>query len=156
MMRFVVEDAKLMPTKKYISDAGFDLYSAGNFKLYFGTSVTIPTGVRIEWAQSSNISFGNGLRFGLMCLIKPKSGLAAEGLTIDAGVIDCGYTGEILVLARCWSRTGYVIRKYDPIAQIIPLLVYLPNVVTVEKEDDTRQTDGGIARFYTKGIILPE
>ena len=60
--------------------------------------------------------FGTGLAIqtpeGTYGRIAPRSGLAAKhGITVDAGVIDRDYTGEVKILLVNHSHNDYLIKK---------------------------------------------
>ena len=80
-----------IPTRATRGSAGYDLYvprSSDIIKLEPGRSVLIPLGFRAK------------IREGCFALIKVRSGLAGQGLWVNAGVIDEDYRGEWKVLVR--------------------------------------------------------
>ena len=75
------------PTKAYPTDAGYDLYSCVYKKLNSYERAVISTGICVEIPK------------GFYGRIAPRSGLAVRnGIDVLAGVIDCGYRGEIGVV----------------------------------------------------------
>jgi dUTP pyrophosphatase len=52
-------------------------------------------------------------------IVKTRSGLARERLLCNAGVIDAGYRGEIVILIENLGDKSYVIHKGDKIAQML-------------------------------------
>lgn len=99
-----------VPVKAHATDAGYDLVSTVAPILGPGQRVLIPTGLHI------NLPTGT---VGYVC---PRSGLAANcGITVTnaPGVIDPGYTGEILVNLINLGARPYKIHRGDRIAQLI-------------------------------------
>lgn len=98
------------PVKAHPTDAGYDLESTATTILGPGQRALIPTGLHI------NLPAGT---VGYVC---PRSGLAAKhGITVTnaPGVIDPGYTGEILVNLINLGAYPYTIHSGDRIAQLI-------------------------------------
>jgi dUTP pyrophosphatase len=133
----ISEDAKL-PTKSYSGDLGYDLYSieeventdSVNKKLF-----KIRTGICVKLPD----------HFG--AFIKERSSMGAKGIEIRGGVIDRGYTGEIVVIAELPINTK--ISKGDKIAQLVPIFVTDFKILSV---DDLSQTDRGNRGFGSSGI----
>lgn len=98
------------PVKAHTTDAGYDLAATADKTLAPGYRALIPTGLRI------NLPAGT---VGYVC---PRSGLAAKhGITVlnAPGVVDPGYTGEILVNLINLDEYPYMILEGDKIAQLI-------------------------------------
>lgn len=99
-----------VPVKAHPTDAGYDLAATTNKTLAPGQRALIPTGLHIV------------LPAGTVGYVCPRSGLAAKhGITVlnAPGVIDPGYTGEILVNLINLDEYPYVILEGDRIAQLI-------------------------------------
>jgi len=69
------------------------------------------------------------VRLGL--LLKTRSGMASFGFTVEGGVIDPRYTGEIIVLLSC--KYDFTINPGDKIAQAVPVEVLTGEVIEVEE-----------------------
>src|SRR3954469_24890855 len=81
------EDSEIIiPKKKHNADAGYDLQSRDTTKIPPGGMMLMRTG----------LSFG--IPEGYFGLIKARSSLAIAGLSVEGGVIDSGYDGEIIVI----------------------------------------------------------
>lgn len=121
------KDAKA-PYKSRISDAGYDLCCVGDVIVPAGERVGIKTGVAVAIPE------------GYVGLIWPRSGLAVKGgIDVLAGVIDSGYTGEIVVCVLNTDKFyDHYFKKGDKIAQIIfqPYLTFdLQQVQSLESTD---------------------
>lgn len=95
------------PTKSNTTDAGYDLYSVNDVAIPKGYNALINTGIAIEIPK------------GYVGLIWDRSSLGVKGIHRHAGVIDCGYTGEVKVCLHNTSAVTYEIKKGDRIAQLI-------------------------------------
>src|SRR5580658_4178902 len=93
-------------------DIGYDLYSAVDLIIPARGAAAISTGIAIEF-----VPVAGGI-------VKTRSGLARKRLMCNAGVIDAGYRGEVIVLMENLGDEPYTIRKGDKIAQLLehPLL----------------------------------
>lgn len=95
------------PTKSNTTDAGYDLYSVNDVAIPKGYNALINTGIAIEIPK------------GFVGLIWDRSSLGVKGIHRHAGVIDCGYTGEVKVCLHNNSAVTYDVKKGDRIAQLI-------------------------------------
>lgn len=121
-----------MPTRAHEFDAGLDLYSADN-DVYISprNSELFDTGVHIQLPKNT-VGF-----------LKSKSGLNVNHSLTSEGVIDCGYTGSIVVKLYNHSDRSYRVRKGDKISQLVILPCLLPELEVVDSLEDTeRGTDG--------------
>ena len=121
-----------MPTRAHEFDAGLDLYSARNeVYIYPGESELFDTGVHVQLPQNT-VGF-----------LKSKSGLNVKhGITSD-GVIDCGFTGSIMVKLYNHGEKTYLVRKGDKISQLVILPCLLPELEVVDSLEDTERGTGG-------------
>ena len=88
-------------------DIGYDLYSAAELTIPAHAAAGVPTGIAVEF-----LPVAGGI-------VKTRSGLARKRLLCNAGVIDAGYRGEIIVLMENLGDAPYTIRKGDKIAQLL-------------------------------------
>lgn len=98
------------PVKAHPADAGYDLTATVTQVLEPGQRALIPTGLHIGLPPNT---------VGYIC---PRSGIAAKhGVTVlnAPGVIDPGYTGEILVNLINLGSEPYTVQRGDRIAQLI-------------------------------------
>ena len=81
---------------------------------------------------------------GYFGLIKPRSGLALhKKITVDAGVIDRDYAGEIQVLLVNRSHKRFVVEEGDRIAQILIIRNLNPKIEEVAILEGTLRGSSG-------------
>jgi dUTP pyrophosphatase len=88
-------------------DIGYDLYSVEDVTIAAQGATGVHTGIAIEFAPAAG------------GIIKTRSGLAKKRLMCNAGVIDAGYRGEIIVLMENLGANPYTIHRGDKIAQLL-------------------------------------
>jgi dUTP diphosphatase len=88
-------------------DIGYDLYSAEEITIPARGTAGVHTGIAIEFVPTAG------------GVIKTRSGMAKKRLMCNAGVIDAGYRGEVIVLMENLADEAYAIRKGDKIAQLL-------------------------------------
>jgi len=120
-----LNDKALLPTRKYLGDAGLDLYPMHNYWIYPVQTVIIPLGIAVEVPE------------GYFGLIKEKGGVDFQ---IEAGVLDSNYRGELKIKIRNTERYGGFIKKDKAIAQLI-ILPYLD--LEVEEVEELSETERG-------------
>ncbi|MCF1694294.1 dUTP diphosphatase [Corynebacterium argentoratense] len=122
------------PMKAHPTDAGYDLVATAAKTLAPGQHALIPTGLHI------NLPAGT---VGYVC---PRSGLAANcGITVlnAPGVIDPGYTGEVLVNLVNFGPDSYTIHPGDRIAQLIIHQTVEVDWQHVAEFDETQRGNNG-------------
>ena len=73
-------------------DIGYDLYSSEDLIIAAHGAAGVHTGIAIEFVPAAG------------GIVKTRSGLARKRLLCNAGVIDAGYRGEIIVLMENLAR----------------------------------------------------
>lgn len=134
-------DAKL-PSKKYASDAGFDLSSVQKISIWPGKSEVVHTGVHINLVD------------GWEAQIRSRSGLAAKsGIFVlnSPGTVDSSYKGELMVILKNSSSDVFNINIGDRIAQLVIKEVPLVTLVETDKID-TESTSRGTKGFGSTGV----
>ena len=147
-MKIMLDKGAIMPTRAHKNDAGLDLYANADFYVpcarIYGTEncgavagscevgdETHDTGVHVEIPE------------GYVGMIKSKSGLNVKhGLTAE-GVIDCGYTGSIVVKLYNHTSKDYSFKKGDKIAQLVIMPIITPELELVNSLEKTDRGDGG-------------
>jgi len=98
----------LLPTVAHPGeDIGYDLYSAEELTIAAHGAAGVHTGIAIEFVPTAG------------GIVKTRSGLAKKQLMCNAGVIDAGYRGEVIVLMENLGAEPYTVRKGDKIAQLL-------------------------------------
>lgn len=99
------EDAKI-PTRAYIHDGAYDVYSVEDIHLIPGDHKNVGCGVAIE------------VRDGFSYDLRGRSGLNRLGIIASLGLVDSFYSNEIRVVLSNFSGKEYTIKKGDRVAQI--------------------------------------
>jgi len=137
-VKLLHEDAKL-PVRAHDSDAGLDLFSIEDAVVKARGRLLVKTGISIQ------LPFGHiELPFGYYGQVASKSGLSVKhGIEVGAGVIDEGYTGEVMVMLYNHSDDDFVINKGDKIAQLLVKPVSYCDVQQVNYVSDSDRGNGG-------------
>ena len=121
-----------LPERAHEHDAGLDVFADETVTLPEYGRATIRTGIVVNLLYPWQVG-----------LIWPRSGLAAKGISTDAGVIDSGYRGEVKIVMTNSTPHRYTIHQGDKIAQILIQKVFLDEVMEVQElEDSTRGANG--------------
>jgi dUTP pyrophosphatase len=111
-------------------DIGYDLYASEDVILAPRGAVGVPTGIAIEFDPPAG------------GVVKTRSGMAKKRLMCNAGVIDAGYRGEIIVLMENLGDQSYEIRRGDKIAQLLEHPFIANEVVEAELAEADRGSKG--------------
>lgn len=86
--------------------------------------------------------------------VAPRSGLAAKhSIDVGAGVIDADYRGPVKVILFNFSDADFAIKTGDRIAQLIIERIYTPEVVVVEKLEESVRGAGGFGSTGGFGVV---
>ncbi len=124
------ENAK-MPTKAHETDAGFDIYTPYEFTVKAGDSATVMTGVHMI------------IPCGYCGLVVSKSGLNTKYDIKTTGLIDAGYTGEIIIKVQNHGHKDFHFHKGEKITQIMILPVPKVTLNMVDELPETERSDKG-------------
>ena len=130
----LMNDDAIIPTPASKRSAGLDLYSSIDVNIDINSIKKINTGIRVSLPRNS---YGS---------IRDKSSLAAKGILISGGVIDNGYTGEIIVI-RTSLIESIKIEKGQKIAQLIVSNITYPDIKLVKSLKDTERNDKGFGKM---------
>jgi len=136
-------DYTVLPTRKFPTDAGLDLYNYSPEKysvVHPFTFKALQTGITIEIPK------------GYVGQIWPKSG---SDYLVGAGIIDSSYQGEILVKIYNGWDTELILQHGTAIAQLVLVPVITPAVVEVNRDKihqikTARGSTGGIVKGYSQ------
>jgi dUTP diphosphatase len=123
-------DATLPTVAHPGEDIGYDLYSAADLTIPAHGAAGVPTGIAVEFSPPAG------------GIVKTRSGLAKKRLMCNAGVIDAGYRGEIIVLMENFGPEPYTIRRGDKIAQLLEHPFPATEVVEAELNETSRGAKG--------------
>lgn len=127
----MLDDGAYMPEKAHNVDAGFDIRTPVNAYLCDCDSLIIDTGVHIEIPE------------GYVGFLKSKSGLNVRHDLTGEGVIDCGYTGSIIVKLYNNGVEPHSFRRGDKIIQLVILPIPEVNLIQVDKLEATERGNNG-------------
>lgn len=105
---FELGEGAKAPYKKYIGDAGWDLYVSRPADIPAGETVDIHTDVRINMPP---YLYGR--------ITGRSSSLRHHGLLVNEGIIDNGYTGELFVCVHNVGNETFHVEKGMRLAQIL-------------------------------------
>ena len=123
---------------------GFDLYSPYNVIIPRRDNILISTKLRL---YIPNGCYGN-------IESTSKSGFGLNGITVEGGVVDRDYMGDIKVLLYNHNNgNDYTVKKGDVIAQIICQKICYPTLVEKKKGENFNENGSsrGIAGFGSSG-----
>ena len=113
-----------LPTRTHSTDAGLDIYASEEILVTHLHAVIIPTGIAINIPE------------GYEGTIRPRSGKSVKtNLRVVLGTIDCGFNGEIGVIADALDRSSYLVQRGEKIAQLVIQKVELPQLEIVDQFD---------------------
>jgi len=164
VVKFTAEHSNArLPERAHDTDAGYDLYSVDDLVIYSGERAIVRTGLTMELPGSfvehtvySRIS-GNhpaciDLNISWEAQIRPRSGLAfKKGITVinSPGTIDAGYRGPLNVILANHGSEPFVIKTGDRIAQLVFNLTMHPEIIMVDKLNESDRNRGG---FGSTGV----
>ena len=129
-------EGAILPTRAHLTDAGLDIYSVEPKTIKAHEGEVIKTGLHIKLPKNT------------AGLLVSKSGLNVHYNITSTGLIDEGYTGEIMVKLYNHGNSDYQIKKGDKISQLVIIPVLYSKVVSCETLEDTER---GTAGFGSTG-----
>ena len=131
------------PVKSSPNSVGFDLSSPRDAVIPPQNWITLFTDIAIS------------LPVGTYGRVAPRSGLAAlHGISVDAGVIDPDYTGNIGVVLVNRSKKPFAIHTGDRIAQLICEQAAYPELREIKDLKTTVRGAEGFGSSGTAGFSL--
>ncbi|KAF2855390.1 dUTP diphosphatase [Plenodomus tracheiphilus IPT5] len=128
----LLSDKATAPTKGSAYAAGHDLYSAKDITIPARGRALVPTDISIS------------VPVGTYGRVAPRSGLAYKhGIDTLAGVIDADYRGPVGVILANLSDNDFEVKVGDRIAQLIVEKIVMPDVVVVQKLEESVRGAGG-------------
>lgn len=136
-MNVYVERGAYMPKRAHKTDAGLDVRSRENRIIKAHGGALLHTGLHVQ------------LPHGTAGLLVSKSGLNVKHGITSTGLIDEGYTGEILVKLYNNSDESYIVHKGDKISQLVVIPVLYEDIHLKNFLDEN--TDRGSKGFGSTG-----
>lgn len=130
-IKIKLEKWAYMPERAHETDAGADLRTPHDVIVMPHGSAVVDTGVAIELPPDS------------VGMLKSKSGLNVKHGITSEGVIDVGYTGNIVVKLYNHSDKPYGFKAGDKITQLVIMPILTPTFVQVDELEDTDRGNNG-------------
>lgn len=137
-MNIFIEKGAFAPKRAHKTDAGLDIRSKETRIVKAHRGATLHTGLHVE------------LPHGTAGLLVSKSGLNVKHGITSTGLIDEGYTGEIMVKLYNNSDEHYLVRAGDKISQLVVIPVLYEDIHFVDSIDS--DTDRGSQGFGSTGL----
>ena len=115
-MNIYVEKGAYVPERAHKTDAGLDVKSCENRLIKAHRGALLHTGLHVQ------------LPHGTAGLLVSKSGLNVEYGITSTGLIDEGYTGEIMVKLYNHSDYDYYVNAGDKISQLVVIPVLYEDI----------------------------
>lgn len=96
-----------VPTRKRLTDVGYDIYSIQDVHLDPGRTTIVETGIRVATPP------------GYYYTIEGRSSLWKIGIVPNRGIIDATFCGDLVVGLVNFAEKPYHVRVGDRIAQLI-------------------------------------
>ena len=123
-----------IPSQKHASDIGYDISSSEDVTLQSDKVTLVSTGIAISLPQQC------------AGFVLPRSGLSTKHkitLINSPGLIDPGYTGELLVPLMNYGNKDYDIKAGDRIAQLVLVNTHGVDFKVVDSLPETDRSSGG-------------
>lgn len=131
VIKVVVDDGGLMPVRAHATDAGADIMTPVGFVLSGRCSAAIRTRVHVELPPNT------------VGMLKSKSGLNVKSDIVSEGVIDQGYTGEIIVKLYNHGVRPHYFHAGDKVTQLVVMPVIYPTYVRADSIEGGERGDSG-------------
>lgn len=131
-MKIKLDENARAVTRAHKTDAGLDIRAAESKTIRAYASEVFHTGVHIQLPKNT-------------CgILISKSGLNINHDITSTGLIDEGYTGEIMVKLHNHGSTSYRVEAGDKISQLVIVpVVYEPVIVCHELNEDSERGNNG-------------
>lgn len=136
-MNIYVEKGAYLPERAHKTDAGLDIKARENRLIKAHRGALLHTGLHVQ------------LPHGTAGLLVSKSGLNVNHGITSTGLIDEGYTGEIMVKLYNHSDTNYLVNAGEKISQLVIIPVLYENINLCDSLDEN--TERGDKGFGSSG-----
>ena len=120
-MKIMLDEGAYAPIRSHATDAGMDIRTPVDFCVSAGSGATIRTGVHVE------------LPSGTCGILVSKSGLNTLKSVTSTGLIDEGYSGEIVVKLYNHGTEHVNFRAGDKISQLVVVPVLYEDIEIVDR-----------------------
>ena len=124
-MKIKLDEGAFAPVRAHTTDAGLDLLAKRSIRVPAHGSAVIGTGVHVQLPK------------GTAGILISKSGLNVNHDLTSTGLIDEGYTGEIMVKLYNHGEDSYQVKAKDKISQLVVVPVMYVDVELVENLEET-------------------
>ena len=154
IIRFKLGENARMPEQANITDAGYDVFFAGNDRVLLADGCRYKFDTNLSWEpvfdDEEEKELFAMLHMGVYMDVRDRSGTSyKKGLLKMAGVIDEAYRGNIGIVLLNASQEVVTIEPGDKIAQIIFSPCFHPTAF--HKVDDVNVTARGSGGFGSTG-----
>ena len=136
-MNIYVEKGAYAPERAHKTDAGLDIKARDNRLVNAHGGALLHTGLHVQ------------LPHGTAGLLVSKSGLNVNHGITSTGLIDEGYTGEIMVKLYNHSDENYLVHAGDKISQLVIIPVLYEDINLCDSLDEN--TERGDKGFGSSG-----
>ncbi|XP_017153376.1 deoxyuridine 5'-triphosphate nucleotidohydrolase [Drosophila miranda] len=142
VLRFAkLTEHALEPVRGSAKAAGVDLRSAYDVVVPARGKAIVKTDLQVQVPEGS---YGR---------VAPRSGLAVKNfIDVGAGVVDEDYRGNLGVVLFNHSDTDFEVKVGDRIAQFICERIFYPELVMVDKLEDTERGEDGFGSTGVKDL----
>lgn len=137
-MNIYVEKGAFAPKRAHKTDAGLDVRACETRLVKAHSGALFHTGLHVQ------------LPHGTAGLLVSKSGLNVNHGITSTGLIDEGYTGEIMVKLYNHSDENYLVHTGDKISQLVVIPVFYEDIHLMDSLDEN--TDRGSQGFGSTGL----
>lgn len=130
-IKFKLDEGAFEPVRAHATDGGADIRTPKQFVLSGRSSAIVKTGVHVELPE------------GTAGMLKSKSGLNVNSDIVSEGVIDQGYTGEIVVKLYNHGTKPHYFHVGDKITQLVVMPVEFPTYVQADEIGGGERGDAG-------------
>lgn len=131
-MKIKLDEGAFLPVREHETDAGIDIRAIRGVRIPSKSNAIVHTGVHIQLPPKT-------------CgLLVAKSGLNIKNSILTTGLIDEGYTGEIIVNVYNHGDHSAMIMAGDKITQLVILPCYYEQIEVVDSlEENTERGNKG-------------
>ena len=131
VLKVQLDEYALMPVRAHRTDAGADILAPQGFLLPARSSAVVHTGVHVELPPRT------------VGMLKSRSGRNLFHDIVGEGVIDEGFSNEILVKLYNLGDSPYQFNRGDRIIQLVVMPVTYPDIVQVDEIWHGERGDAG-------------